>query len=144
MTDLNDLILTEKLVNIQTGEIVGYIFEHPSNDGRRVALTYGRIKELGMTILNSLQYTEATVSDVVVYDNKYAYLREEIDENLKDIAPKLIGNKISYGGLMIEKFRFLDIDNETAIKRIMLNTLGDNYEDWIHKVKWGCNRANKR
>lgn len=118
MKTLDDLVVESKLVDIVTGEVVGYIL---ADETYKVAITKKKMLEEGMDLASYIDYVDASLVEVAFYNNKYA----SIDnmkyklENLSDVPfEKLADGTVALSGYAFDKFRLIELDNDTAINTI--------------------------
>ena len=118
MKILDILVVESKLVDIVTGEVVGYIL---ADGGYKVAMTKKKMLEEGMDLASYIDYVDASLIEVAFYNNKYA----SIDsmkyklENLSDVPfERLADGTVALSGYVFDKFRLIELDNDTAINTI--------------------------
>lgn len=118
MKTLDDLVVESKLVDIVTGEVVGYIL---ADETYKVAITKKKMLEENMDLASYIDYVDASLVEVAFYNNKYA----SIDnmkfklENLSDVPfERLTDGTVALSGYVFDKFRLIELDNNTAINTI--------------------------
>lgn len=128
-TDLNP---TSRLVDMITGEIIGYKFEGELVSAERdsytryaVALSLDKIKELKIDSSDYLKFLDINTVNVVSYNNKY--VQEDFIDNkdnllseLEDVPfEKLNGSKVSIWGYMCSRNYLIPLDDDYALQRAL-------------------------
>lgn len=118
MKTLDDLVVESKLVDVVTGEVIGYIL---ADETYKVAITKKKMLEENMDLASYIDYVDASLVEVVSYNNKYA----SVDnmkyrlENLSDVPfERLEDGTVALSGYVFDKFRLIELDNDTAINTI--------------------------
>ena len=124
MKTLDDLVVESKLVDVVTGEVIGYIL---ADETYKVAITKKKMLEEGMDLASYIDYVDASLVEVAFYNNKFA----NIDsmkyklENLSEVPfERLADGTVAISGYVFDKFRLIELDNETAIntmKEVLAN-----------------------
>lgn len=117
---VDDLILESRLIDVSTGEIVGYMFRgymSPSGAIYRVCLTEPMINKLGMDIASWLQYAEADITRVVK-DRTTGMIA--LESNALSYSPDVNRYNIKYvSGYAFDRYSFFNLDDEVALQRAL-------------------------
>ncbi len=119
---LDDLDISAKLVDIVTGEIIGYRF----TDGLSViVLSEGKVKELGMDCASYIDMVEAPLEEVVYYNGRFATMDKvsTVMEEYRDIPferldTSLFGTVAVYGNV-VKSQHFVSLDDDDSISDIL-------------------------
>lgn len=124
------LIIQSKLVDIFSKKCVGVIC---INEDTSVSLSLERAKELGVQDIKIIDYLDAQVEDVVVNPRRPNYF-SKVDKSVvvlddyKDVPYDRMGdicNKLELkeviNGYVFNYIDFIELDNEIAIKRALIN-----------------------
>ena len=87
------------------------------------AVTESKAKSLGVSDIEIVQYMDFDEVEVVpITDNKYALVDNNSGffEDYKDTARDYFGDKILYYGYYFKPQYIISLDNESALKRILL------------------------
>ncbi len=122
MKTIDDLILQSSLVDVMTGEIIGYIIVDTDTDaGYRLALTKKKMEAEGLDLASWVDYAESEELQVVTYQNKFAdvsFARYRA-ENLIDVPfERLSDNTVAIYGYVFDTFRLIPLDSDFAIQQV--------------------------
>lgn len=87
------------------------------------AVTESKAKELGVADIEIVQYMDFTEVEVVpISGNKYALVENNSGffEDYKDIIKDYFGDKILYYGYYFQPQYIISLNNESALKRMIL------------------------
>ena len=119
---LDDLSVQNQLVDVNTGEVIGYTLISPV--GRVVALTKSKILDMKMDLANYIDYVGAEALEVISND-KYYFLAEnklyDIEEYEDAPYKTLSDNKVSIWGNVVNRYHLIELNNEQAIKNVLLD-----------------------
>jgi hypothetical protein len=115
-----ELELSEKLVDIRTKEIVGFIVANTTN---KCALTSSKIKELNLSFADYLETAEVPEKQVISYNGRYADVSNALlfMPDYEDTPYEESDNKVILYGYVFLNRQILPLDNEIALK----NTIKD-------------------
>lgn len=112
---MNELIPQAKLVDSETGEIIGYMLQAGV---RRVALTLDRIKNLNLDCTSYISFLEMETIEVLSYNNKFALVDNRLftNEEYESFPYKVVGDIVYIWGSAFKQSQLITLDNDTAIK----------------------------
>lgn len=115
---MNCIYPKNRLVDIVTGEIVGYIF---TDNDYSVAVTESKAKELDFECSDILEYMDIPNIEVVSYQNRYGVVSTSLMRlhEFETVEFERLADTIAVYGYVFEKNKFISLDNEYAIKRIL-------------------------
>ena len=120
---MKEFEILNKLVFTNNGKkvTVGYTISLGGN--YICAVTEEKAKSLGVVDIEIVQYMDFTEVEVIpISGNKYAVIDNNSGffEDYKDIARDYFGDKILYYGYYFKPQYIISLNNESALKRMML------------------------
>lgn len=112
---MNSLIPQARLIDHETGEIVGYMLQ---SGVRRVALTLEKIKELNLECVTYIEFLELEIIEVLSYKNYFAIFENYVYliEDLEAIPYKRDGENVILWGYCFKQSHLVPLDDKTALK----------------------------
>lgn len=113
------LVISNKLVDIETGELVGFLYENGSG---KLAVTKEKAIELGLDCAEFAEYMDCDIIEAVHWGNYYAVMENELYEMDDDeyCGRHYIeeGDNVAIYGHVFKKTHLVELNNPVIIRRM--------------------------